>query len=160
MTPEQFIAKVPEPSRSDLAQVHALIRRTAASLEPYMASGKLIGYGRFRYRYESGREGDSCRVGLALGASGISLYVLAVDKGGYLAEQAAPTLGKAKVGKSCIRFKRIADLDLGGLTKLLARAAKLPAPGEITSTLKAAPTGTKKASAEKKAVVKKKRAPR
>ena len=151
MTPDEYIAATPEPKRSDLAALHRLILTCAPSLPPYVA-GKLIGYGKYRYRYDSGREGESCRVGLASSASGISLYVACVDAGGWLAEQWKGRLGKADVGKSCIRFKRLADVDLDALTSVLKRVRTLRAPGEVTaaaSTKKAA-ASTKKAAASKR----------
>lgn len=126
-----FFAKAPAARRADLEALDAVIRKAAPRFEPYLA-GKMLGYGRYRYRYESGREGESCRVGLAVTASGISLYVTAVDGDGeWLAEQAAESLGKVSVGKSCVRIKRLADVDLAALKKLIARAAKLKAPGEL-----------------------------
>jgi len=145
VTPDQYIAKTPEPKRSELAQLHALIRRAVPSFEPYVA-GSMIGYGKYHYRYESGREGTSCRVGLAGNKTGISVYVTCVDAGGWLAEQWRDRLGKAAVGKSCIRFKRLSDIDLGALTKILAIAKKLPAPGEVGAAAKQA--RTKKAASK------------
>jgi hypothetical protein len=62
--------------------------------------------------------------------TGISLYVLALTGDGeYLAESRADQFPKAKVGKSCIRFKRLDDLDLDALRALLDEAGRLPAPG-------------------------------
>ena len=50
------------------------------------------------------------------------MYVSAVDrKGRYLAEQAKTKLGKASVGKSCIRFKKLADLDIDALRDVLTK---------------------------------------
>ena len=159
MTPDQYIAATPEPKRSDLTRLDALIRRTVPSFEAFMA-GNMIGYGKYHYRYESGREGDSCRVGLAGNKSGISLYVTCVDEGGWLAEQWKHRLGKADVGKSCIRFKRLSDLDLDALTNVLRIARTLPAPGEVSSSTTAATkkTGAKKAATKKAAAKKPARA--
>jgi len=56
--------------------------------------------------------------------------VLALTADGrYLAESRADAFPKAKVGKSCIRFKRLDDLDLDALRSLLEEAGRLPAPG-------------------------------
>lgn len=157
MTPAQYIAAVREPLRKDVAQLHALIRRAAPSFAPYV-TGRMIGYGKYHYRYATGREGDACRVGLAAGKSGISLYVLAVDNRGYLAEQAGATLGKVSVGKSCIRIKRYSDVNIPALTMLLEKAARLPGPAEVTATAKK-PSAKKKTTtaAKKKTSAKKKK---
>ena len=69
----------------------------------------------------------------ANGNSGIRLYVLAVDDAGYLAEQAKAVLGKANVGKSCIRFRRLADSNLSALAKLITQATRMSGPGEVSS---------------------------
>ncbi len=64
--------------------------------------------------------------------TGISLYVLALTEDGeYLAESRADRFPKAKVGKSCVRFKRLDDLDEVALRDLLAEAGRLPAPGAV-----------------------------
>ena len=73
----------------------------------------MLGYGRFHYRYASGREGDASLVALSSRKNYISLYVLCTDEGGYLAEQYVDRLPKASIGKSCVRFKRTDDIDLG-----------------------------------------------
>jgi hypothetical protein len=129
-TPEQFISRLDEPKRSELARLHALIQKTLPAFAPSV-SATMIGYGKYHYRYPSGREGDSYRVALASNKTGISIYVSAVDAGGWLAEQEKERLGKASVGKSCIRFKRIADIDVAALTRVLRKARNATAPGEV-----------------------------
>jgi hypothetical protein len=90
------------------------------------------GYGPFHYRYDSGREGDAHRISVAARKGGISLYVLALTpEGRYLAESRAAEFPRAKIGKSCVRFKRLDDLDQDALRSLLAEAARLPAPGAV-----------------------------
>lgn len=54
------------------------------------------------------------------------MYVCALEGGKYMAEKYKDTLGKVSVGKSCIRFKKLEDLHLPGLKKLLKLAAKNP----------------------------------
>jgi len=113
-------------------------------------AGSMIGYGKYHYRYESGREGVSCRVGLAGTKTGISVYVTCVDEGGWLAEQWKDRLGKADVGKSCIRFRRLADINLDALAKVLRIARKLRAPGQIDVDGAAASATPKRGGAEAK----------
>jgi len=112
---------------TDLERLDALIRETLPDLK---AQGH--NYGPFHYRYESGREGDAYRVSVAERKHGISLYVLALTEDGrYLAESWADRFPKAKVGKSCVRFKRLDDLDEDALRALLAETGRLPAPGAV-----------------------------
>ena len=118
-TPAEYIAAADEAKRADLKALHQLIRKTLPDLKVVLVHG-MIGYGPYHYKYASGREGDSARVALASNKTGFSVYVSAVDpKGRYLAEQAKAKLGKASVGKSCIRFKKLADLELEALRDVL-----------------------------------------
>ena len=112
---------------TDLERLDQLIRETVPDLE---AHG--LNYGPFHYRYDSGREGDAYRISVAERKHGISLYVLALTEDGqYLAESRADRFPKASVGKSCVRFKRLDDLDKAELKDLLAEAGRRPAPGAV-----------------------------
>ena len=116
---------------TDLNRLDRLIRDTLPDLEVHEADGT-VGYGPFHYRYASGREGDTYRISVASRKTGISLYVLALTEDGeYLAESRADRFPKAKVGKSCVRFKRLDDVDRAALRELLADAGRLPAPGAV-----------------------------
>ena len=122
-TPEAYIAELDEPRRSDIAALHRLIRKTVPKLEPHIQAG-MLAYGPFHYRYASGREGDWFRVGVASNKAYISVYACAVDKRGYVAERYKKKLPKASIGKSCVRFKRLADLDRTVLQALLKETAR------------------------------------
>jgi hypothetical protein len=116
----------------DIERLDELIRDTLPDLEVVRESEDMIGYGPFHYRYASGREGDTYRVSVANRKAGISLYVLCVTSDGrYLAESRADAFPKANVGKSCVRFKRLDDLDETALRELLAEAGRLPARGAV-----------------------------
>jgi hypothetical protein len=118
--------------RADVDRLDRLIRDTLPDLEVHESDDGGIGYGPFHYRYASGREGDAYRVSLANRKTGISLYVLALTAGGeYLAETRAAAFPKAKVGKSCVHFKRLDDLDEAALRELLTDAGRLDAPGAV-----------------------------
>ena len=95
------------------------------------ADGQVIGYGSYHYRYASGREGNWFPIGLANNKQYVSLYICAADDDGYLAEANAGRLGKVSVGKSCIRFKRLEDLDLEVAVELSRRAAELVKAGRF-----------------------------
>jgi len=127
-THEEYIERLAEPRRSEIRGLHELIRRTVPELEPTMEFG-MLGYGKYHYRYPSGREGDWMLVGVASNKNYISLYVTAsAPGGGYLAERYQDQLPKASIGKSCIRFKRLGDVDQDVLERLLRRVAELGAP--------------------------------
>jgi uncharacterized protein YdhG (YjbR/CyaY superfamily) len=118
VTPEEYIDALDEPRRSEIAELDALIRETAPGLEPHFDRG-MIGYGTYHYKYDSGREGDAAIIGLSSRARYISLYA---NVG--VAEEHRAELPKADIGKSCIRFKRLDEVDRGVLAKVIAEAAK------------------------------------
>ena len=64
---------------------------------------------------------------MASNASYISLYVSAGDGKGYLAERFKKALPKANIGKCCVRFKRLNDLDGAALAKLIREGVAAPA---------------------------------
>jgi len=123
-TPTEYIAAVDDARRPDIAALDALIRTHAPELEPVIMSG-MLGYGPFHYRYASGREGDACKLSIASNKSYISLYCSAADEEGYVAERYVDRLPKASIGKSCVRFKRLSDLDEKALVALIKETAKM-----------------------------------
>ena len=127
-THEEYIDRLAEPRRGEIRALHELIRRTVPQLEPTMEFG-LLGYGKYHYRYPSGREGDWMLVGVASNKNYISLYVMATtDDGRMLADTYSERLPKASIGKSCIRFRRLGDMDQDALASLLREAQQRGVP--------------------------------
>jgi hypothetical protein len=122
-TPEEYIAMIDEPRRSEIQLLHDLIQRTIPPQIPYIISG-MIGYGSFHYKSKSGREGDWCIVALASQKNYISVYICASDGKEYVAEKYKDSFPKASIGRSCIRFKRTEDIDLDILKKVLIEGVK------------------------------------
>jgi hypothetical protein len=108
-----------------------VIRRAAPELKPFVLD-KYLAYGPHHYRYASGREGDWFVVGLANQKRYVSVYLCAVVDGEYLAEANASRLGKVSVGKSCIRFTKLEQLDLGVLAELVRQSADAVADGSFS----------------------------
>jgi hypothetical protein len=114
-TPAEYFAQLEEPRKSEITALDALIRK-AARLEPFIQMG-ILAYGPYRHKYPNGRENDWFRIGVASNAQYISLYV-------SVAAKFKEALGKANCGKSCIRFKRLSDLEPAALKTLIREAAK------------------------------------
>ncbi len=73
MTAADYIASLEEPRRSEVQHLHHLIRRTAPDLDIVMLPN-LIGYGPFRYRHATGREGDTARICVSSRKNYIAVY--------------------------------------------------------------------------------------
>lgn len=153
-TPAEYIAQLQEPRKGDIAALDALIRKHAPALEPHIYSG-MLGYGPFDYRYGTGRAGTAARIALASNAAYISLYALAADERGYVAERFKARLPKASIGKSCVRFKRVSDLDPAAVAELIEVTARTGyGLEERRASKKTAPAPAKKAVAKKPAAKK------
>ena len=117
-TPEEYIAEVDEGRRPDIQRLHDLVREVVPELEPTMEFG-MLGYGKHHYKYASGREGEWMKIGIANNKRYISVYCCSADEQGYVAERYRQRLPKANIGKSCVRFKRLSDLDQDVLEELI-----------------------------------------
>lgn len=117
VAPADFIAAVPDERRREEAAVIDALHRRVTGCEPKMWGPSIIGYGSYHYKYESGHEGDSCILGFASRKGDISLYLVAGFPG---SDALFERLGKHKRGKACTYVKRLSDIDLKVLEKILA----------------------------------------
>jgi hypothetical protein len=127
---DDYLASLPEDRRDTVTRVHEVVTEAVPDLEVRMWKS-FIGYGSYHYRYASGREGDWFPIGLTNNKSYVSLYFCAAEDDGYLAEKHEHRLGKVSVGKSCVRFKRLDDLNLDVVAELAQRAAALSKAGQF-----------------------------
>ena len=123
MTPGELLASLPEGRRTDARRLHRLIRKTAPSLKPFVANGG-IGYGPMHVRYASGREVDWMVVGLAFNKNGLALHVMIPADGSAMPEIRKERFPKGDVGKSCVRFKKLDDLDERAVVALVRAAER------------------------------------
>ena len=107
----------------DLRQLDTLIREAAPHLAPTVVEGmfgKMLGYGLVPYQTKSMKEpGEWPLLAIAAQKNYISIYACVVIDGQYIAEKYESQLGKVNCGKSCIRFKRLSDINTCGLQTLL-----------------------------------------
>ena len=135
-TLDEFLAALPAERRDTITTLHKAIRKAVPKLAPEIMSGMgpspLIGYGKYRYKTASGREGDWFLIGLLPGKKDYSLHICVGDKDGYLVERNAAKLGKVKTGRSCINFKKLEDLKLDVAMGLVKQAAKTGGINAVT----------------------------
>lgn len=111
-----FLARVADPGRrADCDAVLAMMRR-ATGVEPVMWGTGIVGFGRYRYTYASGRSGDWPVIGFSPRKNDLTLYLMPGFEG--KAELLA-RLGKHKTGASCLYLKRLSDVDLPTLEQLV-----------------------------------------
>lgn len=123
-----FLDELPSERQEAIRTLHELFVKALPLLKvsvTQMMSLKLLSYGLFHYTYASGRQGDASPVSIANNKQYISVYIMGGEGEWYLAEKNAKRLGpKVSVGKSCIRFKKLEDVDLDVLVELAQEAAR------------------------------------
>lgn len=122
---KEYLKALPPERRAAIEFLHAFIQKTSPTLKPYFAYN-MLGYGAFPYKNYKKELIEWPVVALASQKQYISIYVCAVVDGTYIAETYKKDLGKVSVGKSCIRFKKLEDLNLKTLEKVLKAAARNP----------------------------------
>jgi len=112
----------PTAKQADAQVLDALFRKVTGE-DPRMWGPTIIGYGQYHYRYDSGREGDMCRVGFSPRKAKHSLYVTCTCDGPRGDQMAAllARLGKHSLGNGgCLYVNKLADVDLAVLEELVA----------------------------------------
>ncbi|MBE7731561.1 DUF1801 domain-containing protein [Devosia sp. CC-YST696] len=117
---EEFVARIVDASKRAESGLLVEMMREVSGHEPVLW-GTMIGFGQYHYKYASGHEGDSFRIGFAPRKGEFSLYVLVAYDGAEAARQAEllARLGKHRAGKSCLYVKKLADVDLAVLRELV-----------------------------------------
>lgn len=113
---DYLAAKASDDQRIDCAALMALLEKITGE-SPKMWGPSIVGYGAYRYTYESGRTGESCLVGFAVRGRELVVYLGAE---GEQQEALLSRLGKHKMGKACLYFKGLSDLDKLVLEQLIA----------------------------------------
>jgi len=109
-----------EQKKQDSFELIELMKKWSG-FEPKMWGPTLIGFGSYHYKYASGHEGDSMIIGFSPRKNEFSLYVVAPEKDyGPLLDG----LGKYKMGKACIYFKKLSDLNLNALEAICKETIK------------------------------------
>ena len=114
---DAYLASRASPEQlADCKAIMAMCKRVTKQ-QPKMWGPSIVGYGSYTYRYESGHSGDACLTGFAVRGKELVVYLMAEnpDQVDRLAK-----LGRHKMGKSCLYFKRLADLDVKVLEALIA----------------------------------------
>jgi hypothetical protein len=128
----EYLASRASPEQlADCKAIMAICKRVT-NQSPRMWGPSIVGFGTYTYKYESGHSGQAPLAGFAV--RGRELVVYLSCEGRVQAELLA-RLGKHKMGKSCLYFKRLADLDAHVLEQLIVGSVaevqrRFPASGD------------------------------
>jgi hypothetical protein len=131
---EGFLAAVPDATRRADAAALTRVMGEVTGQPPVLWGPSLVGFGRYHYRYASGRQGDAPVVGFSPRKANLVLYLLDGfdDHGDLLAR-----LGRHSTGRSCLYVKRLSEVDLQVLRELVKRSVEAVASREAGATREA-----------------------
>lgn len=114
---EDYIAsRASEQQRADCRALMKLFRKLTRQ-PPTMWGPSIVGFGSYQYSYESGRTGEAPLAAFAIRGRDLVVYIIPV---GAREELLLSRIGKHKMGKSCLYFRRLSDLDQSILEQLVA----------------------------------------
>lgn len=112
---EYIASRANEEQKADCKRLMAIFRKLTKQ-QPKMWGPSIVGYGVYRYTYESGRSGEMPLAAFAIRGRQLVVYL---DCEGTEQSSMLSKLGKHKMGKSCLYFKRLDDLDTSVLEQLV-----------------------------------------
>jgi len=115
----EYIAAIPDETKRSDSKALLKIMQSATGKKPKMWGPSIIGFGSYHYVYESGREGDMPMVAFSPRKPAIVFYGLTGSEG---AEDLLAKLGKYTQGKGCLYIKKLADVDVKVLERMIVKA--------------------------------------
>ncbi|MCC2631506.1 MAG: hypothetical protein K0S20_205 [Patescibacteria group bacterium] len=112
----EFLETIPDEQKRSDCQAICDLMQEVTGLPPVMWGSAIIGFGSYHYKYESGREGDAPLVGFSPRKQNITLYIV---EGFEPHKDLMEKLGSHSTGMSCLYIKKISDIDLDVLRKLI-----------------------------------------
>ena len=118
---EQYLDAIDiEGRRGDCKTLIKLMSK-ATKVKPKMWGTAIVGFGVLKYRYESGRDGETCLIGFSSRKGDISIYGTGSAP---RRDELLSRLGKHKTGKGCLYVSKLSDVDLDVLERLIAGSVK------------------------------------
>ncbi|WP_298398148.1 DUF1801 domain-containing protein [Sphingobium sp.] len=113
---EDFLARVEPAERQADGRAVAALMAGLSGEPPHMWGPSIIGFGRYHYRYDSGRKGDMCRIGFSPRKAELVFYLAGLDDADFT------PLGKYRRGKGCLYVKRLSGIDMAVLERLIVQS--------------------------------------
>ena len=118
---ESFLITIKDEDKRKDCWAIAGIMETATKAKPRMWGSAIVGFGTYRLKYADGREADWPITAFSSRKANITLYIMAGFEG-Y--DELLAQLGKHDRGKSCVYIKRLSDIHVPTLKKLIAGSVK------------------------------------
>lgn len=115
----EFI-RTSDPKKTDDSLELVKIMEKLSGEPAKMWGPSIVGFGSYNYQYKSGHGGTMCRIGFSPRKSAFSLYLLNCES--ETQSDLLRQLGKFKMGKACIYFNKMGDLNLDILEKLIVES--------------------------------------
>ena len=114
---DEYIASRASPQQeADCRELMAMLGRVTGEA-PHMWGPSIVGYGSYRYTYDSGHSGEAPLAGFAIRGRDLVMYVMCESE----PEKALlAQLGRHRMGKSCLYFRQLADVDPSVLERIAA----------------------------------------
>ena len=116
---DEFLQSVDDKRRDDCYAILSLMQEVTGET-PRMWGSSIIGFGRYQYKYKSGRVGESFLVGFSPRKQNLTLYIMS---GFDQYEGVLAKLGNYKTGQACLYIKKLADVDRVTLRELVRQSA-------------------------------------
>jgi hypothetical protein len=123
-----FLKKIADPQRRKDCQTVLDLMKHATGEEPKMWGSSIVGFGTYHYRYASGREGDWPIIAFSPRKTDLTLYI---TPGFEKAEPLMAKLGKYKTGVCCLYIKKLDDIEIPVLKKLIAKSVEQTVAGTV-----------------------------
>lgn len=114
-----FLKSVEDKQKREDSLALLDIMKKATGEEATMWGPGIVGFGRYHYKYESGREGSWFLTGFSPRKRNMSVYIM---PGFEQFDELTGKLGKFSTGKSCLYFKKLSDIDREVLSRLISES--------------------------------------
>ena len=114
--PADFIASIEHDTRREDALTLLELMGRLSGYEAKMWGPTMVGFGRYHYKYGTGREGDWFMVGFSPRKANQVIYLM---PGYENFDDELARLGKHKIGKSCLYINKLADVDLAVVEEMV-----------------------------------------
>ncbi len=114
-----FLDQISDEQRRKDCQRVLKIMKEATGEQPSMWGSSIVGFGTYKYRYASGHGGEWPIIGFSPRKNDLTLYIM---QGFADYKELMAKLGKHKTGKSCLYIKKLDDVELPVLKKLITKS--------------------------------------